>query len=108
MVDASLGGKNGIDVKGYKNLIGTFWQPRFVIIDPKLLASLPEPDLSAGLAEALKHGVIDGEHHLAAIEGIVTPAGTIDRKGLDTVIRLSIELKTSIVGSDERVKGDRR
>ncbi|GAB1457026.1 3-dehydroquinate synthase [Spirochaetota bacterium] len=108
MVDASLGGKNGIDFKGYKNLIGLFNQPRFVLIDPELLSGLPDADLAAGMAEVIKHGIIDGEQHLAAIEWLVSKDGIIERSLLGPVIRQSIELKTSIVSSDERESGDRR
>lgn len=108
MVDASLGGKNGIDFKGYKNLIGTFNQPRFVLIDPELLSGLPDADLAAGMAEAIKQGIIDGEQHLAAIEWLVSKDGVIERSLLGPVIRQSIGLKTSIVSSDERESGDRR
>ena len=53
-VDASVGGKNGVNVAGYKNMVGTFTQPRFVVCDPSLLATLPDREFRAGLAEAAK------------------------------------------------------
>ena len=53
-VDASVGGKNGVNVAGYKNMVGTFTQPRFVVCDPSLLATLPDREFRAGLAEAVK------------------------------------------------------
>ena len=57
-VDASVGGKNGVNVDGYKNMAGTFTQPRFVVCDPALLRTLPEREFRAGLAEAVKAAVI--------------------------------------------------
>jgi len=108
MVDASVGGKNGIDFGGYKNLVGTFSQPRFVQVDTALLASLPEYDLACGLVEAIKHGWLDGEDHFSLVEHAVAKDGTIDRTMLEPVIRASITLKATVVNGDEREAGDRR
>jgi len=108
MVDASVGGKNGIDYHGYKNLIGCFSQPRFVLVDPELLASLPDYDLACGLVEAVKHGVIEGDEHLSLIEQAVSGSGTIDRAALPPVIRRSIALKAAVASADEHEHGDRR
>lgn len=57
-VDASVGGKNGVNVDGYKNMVGIFNQPQFVICDPAMLRTLPDREFRAGLAEALKAGII--------------------------------------------------
>ena len=57
-VDASVGGKNGVNFGGYKNLVGTFSQPQFVICDPLLLKTLPEKEILCGLAEVVKHALI--------------------------------------------------
>lgn len=108
MVDASVGGKNGIDFRGYKNLVGTFNQPRFVLFDPALLASLPAYDLSCGLAEAVKHALIEGGDHLTVIEDALGGKGPVDHRRLGTVIRRSVELKASIANADERESGLRR
>ena len=109
MVDASVGGKNGIDFHGYKNLIGTFSQPVLVIIDPENLTGLPGYDLAGGMAEALKHAIIDGESHFGLIE---QATGSIDfgrpadprrdGKVLEAVIRESVRVKASIVNNDEK------
>ena len=108
MVDASVGGKNGIDYQGYKNLIGSFSQPRFVLVDPELLSSLPDYDLACGLVEAIKHGVIEGDDHLSAIEQAVSGSGKIDRTALAPIIRRSVALKAAVVSADEHERGDRR
>ncbi len=108
MVDASVGGKNGIDYEGYKNLIGSFSQPRFVLVDPELLASLPDYDLACGLVEAIKHGIIEGEEHLSMVERAVAGSGKIDRNLLAPIIRRSIALKAAVASADEHEHGDRR
>ncbi len=108
MVDASIGGKNAIDFRGYKNLIGTFSQPRFVLFDVTLLASLPVYDLACGIAEAVKHAVIDGADHLASIEEALGAKGPADHRRLGAAIRRSVVLKASIVNADERESGLRR
>jgi len=108
MVDASVGGKNGIDYQGYKNLVGTFTQPRFVLVDRTALAELPEPDLAGGLVEAIKHGIIEGDDHLRLIERAVARSGGIDRGALGPIIRRSIELKARVASADERETGERR
>jgi len=108
MVDASVGGKNGIDFQSFKNLVGTFNQPRFVLFDVSLLGSLPAYDLACGLAEAVKHALIEGGDHLPAIEKALGTKGSADHQKLGTVIRRSVELKASIVGADEHESGLRR
>lgn len=108
MVDASVGGKNGIDFGGYKNLIGTFNQPRFVLVDVSVLSSLPAFDLACGMAEAIKHGVIEGDAHLALIERAIRPGGAVDASALPAIVEASIRLKASIVGADEREANARR
>jgi len=60
MIDAAIGGKNGIDFKGYKNLIGSIAQPEHIYIDPGFLHTLPWPEYISGLGEALKHSLIGG------------------------------------------------
>lgn len=61
MVDAAVGGKTGINLGGYKNTIGTFAQPAGVLIDTRFLQTLPERELLNGLAESIKHGIIEGK-----------------------------------------------
>jgi 3-dehydroquinate synthase len=108
MVDASVGGKNGLDYRGRKNLIGCFSQPRFVLVDPSLLSSLPDYELNCGFVEAIKHGVIAGDEHLTMLEQAVAGSGRIDRGALPPLIRLSIGFKAAIAGTDERESGVRR
>jgi 3-dehydroquinate synthase len=106
MVDASIGGKNGVDFGGYKNLVGTINRPRFILCDNTVLESLPAEALSSGLAEMVKHAVIEGSGHLEALEAVCS-SGLPKPASLTDLIRRSAELKTGIAGADEREKGQR-
>jgi len=108
MVDASVGGKNGVDFRGYKNLIGCFSQPRFVLVDTSLLDGLPDDELARGFVEAIKHGVIAGGEHYAAVGRAVDRRGRIRRGELGEVVRLSVELKSAFVEADALELGERR
>src|SRR2546426_11912499 len=68
MIDSSIGGKTGVDVPAGKNLLGAFHQPHLVVADLDLLGSLSAPQLAAGMAEAVKHGVIADRHYFDALE----------------------------------------
>ncbi|MBP7095088.1 MAG: 3-dehydroquinate synthase [Spirochaetia bacterium] len=69
MVDASVGGKNGLDLGSLKNQVGVYRPPREVLVDVALLDTLPDAEFAAGMAEAVKHGVIEGGAHFAFLEG---------------------------------------
>ena len=106
-VDAAVGGKTGVNLRSGKNLLGTFHQPRLVIIDPELLSSLPEREFRAGLYESVKCGVI-GDRRLFNI--FEKHAGEIrkNNKLLLRVIAASVKLKAAVVNADEREGGLRR
>jgi 3-dehydroquinate synthase len=106
MVDASIGGKNGVDFGGYKNLVGTINRPRFILCDTAVLESLPEEALSSGLAEMVKHAVIEGSGHLEALEAVCS-SGLPRPASLTDLVRRSAQLKTAIAGADEREQGQR-
>ena len=115
MVDASVGGKNGIDFGGYKNLIGSFRLPRFVLVDPAVLSTLPARQAASGLVEAVKHAVIEGPEHLALLEqalSVRSPGTPFALPGdpalLEEVLARSIRVKARIVAADFRESGDRR
>jgi 3-dehydroquinate synthase len=107
MVDAAQGGKNGLDFGGRKNLIGSFHKPRFVLVDTACLASLPPCDLACGMAEALKHGVIEGEEHFSLIERRALAGKPLDAEGLEAIVKASIGFKGRIVAADPYEKGQR-
>ncbi len=110
MIDASIGGKTGVDTPAGKNLVGAFHQPAAVIADPNVLRTLPREHLRAGLAEAIKHGVIADERYL---ESVVAFGSTIDAGGsgddaLTDLVATSVEIKASVVRRDEREAGLRK
>lgn len=107
-VDASVGGKNGVNVDGYKNMVGTFTQPRFVICDPTLLRSLPDREFRAGLAEVVKAGIIADAELFERLEHSTFEALRGDADTLSDIISAAIRVKADIVERDERESGDRR
>jgi 3-dehydroquinate synthase len=107
-VDASVGGKTGVNLKAGKNLVGTFHQPRAVLIDPEVLSSLSEREYRAGLYEAIKCGVIGNPSLFATFE---TNREQILKRQPDIVERLiaeSVRLKAHVVSVDEKENGLRR
>ena len=107
-VDASVGGKNGVNVDGYKNMAGTFSQPRFVICDPGMLRTLSGREFRAGLAEVVKAAIIADADLFARIEATTFDDLRSDTDLLTDAVSASIRVKADIVERDERESGDRR
>ena len=107
-VDASVGGKNGVNLDGYKNMVGTFNQPQFVICDPTLLGTLPEREFRAGLAEIVKAGIIADRSLFERLENNSFEALLSDHELLGEIILAAIKVKADIVDRDERESGERR
>jgi 3-dehydroquinate synthase len=107
-VDSSVGGKTGVNHRAGKNLIGAFHQPRLVLIDPATLRTLPRREWLAGLAEAIKYGVIADEDLFAYLESHVEALVNMADEPVSHVVRRSCEIKASVVTRDERESGVRR
>jgi len=107
MIDSSIGGKTGVDVPAGKNLLGAFHQPRLVLADLDTLGSLPPAQLAAGMAEALKHGVIADAAYFAFLEEARHTVAAKDPGALERVVRRSVEIKAAVVAADEREAGRR-
>ncbi len=106
MVDSSVGGKVGVDLPEGKNLVGSFFQPRLVAADLRWLQTLPAREISCGLAEVIKMGLLSGGDYFAALDRIEEArAGDLD--ALQTMILHSILFKARIVAADE-LERDRR
>jgi 3-dehydroquinate synthase len=107
MLDASVGGKTGVDTPHGKNLIGAFHPPAAVAADPLVLRTLPEREYRAGLAEAVKHGLIADAGYFAWLGESAAAIARREETTLATVIRRSVEIKAAVVGEDEREDGRR-
>lgn len=112
MVDASVGGKTGIDFRGRKNLIGAFSQPRRVLADVAFLDTLSDTEFASGMAEVLKHALLAGGDYAALVEGLcgrrpraAEPGG---REALEAIVAGSVAFKAGVVSRDEREAGERR
>jgi 3-dehydroquinate synthase len=107
MIDSSIGGKTGVDVPAGKNLLGAFHQPALVVADLDVLSSLPPPQLAAGIAEAVKHGVIADGDYFGFLEREERAVTAKDPDVLERVVRRSVEIKAAVVSADERETGRR-
>ncbi|MBI5747036.1 MAG: 3-dehydroquinate synthase [Nitrospirae bacterium] len=106
-VDSSVGGKTGLDHKKGKNLIGAFYQPRLVYIDPSVLASLDKREFIAGMAEVIKYGAIADRAFFSFLEKNMDKIRNLDPGAIYKVILRSCEIKAQVVAEDER-EADRR
>src|SRR5450432_2306666 len=106
-LDAAIGGKTGVNLRAGKNLVGTFYQPRIVLIDPATLATLPPREFCAGMYEALKAGVIGNPELFSRLENSSITALRKDKDFLTWVLAESVRLKAEVVSADEK-EGDLR
>ena len=107
-VDASVGGKNGVNFQGYKNIVGVFNQPEFVICDLSLLRTLPDREISCGFAEIVKHAAIADAEMFAYLEGNAARALSLDLSVIEKLVYESVRIKAAVVNRDELEKGERR
>ncbi len=107
-VDASVGGKNGVNFRGYKNIVGVFNQPEFVICDMDLLKTLPAKEIRSGLGEIVKHALIA---NIGLFDFLETHTGNIlnlENSAVERLVHDSIVIKSDIVNQDEKETGVRR
>ncbi|HOD65788.1 MAG TPA: 3-dehydroquinate synthase [candidate division Zixibacteria bacterium] len=107
MVDAAIGGKTGVNHPLGKNLIGAFWQPRFVLCDVGFLPTLPDRELVAGLGEVVKYAGLAGETFLRLLESYLDGGNLLEARSLSRLVRLSVAYKAGVVVRDERESGPR-
>lgn len=110
MIDAAIGGKTGVDTRHGKNLVGAFHQPSLVLTDPLALHTLPAAHRRAGMAEAIKHGVIADESyfHWIAAHGRALLKPALDAAMALRLVGDSVAVKVEVVGGDEREGGRRK
>ncbi len=104
-VDSSVGGKTGINHPLGKNMIGAFYQPKLVLADTETLKTLPARELSAGLAEVIKYGLIRDAEFLAWLEANMDKLRALDPEAISHAIYRSCEIKAQVVAQDEREGG---
>mgnify|MGYP001420741107 CR=1 FL=1 len=107
-VDASVGGKNGINFSGYKNLVGTINQPEFVVCHPDFMKTLPKRELKCGLAEVLKIALVSDENLFSFLKNNRDKIFQLNANILEKVIYEAIRLKSVVVNADEKERGLRR
>jgi 3-dehydroquinate synthase len=107
-VDATVGGKNGVNFKGFKNMVGVFNQPCFVIADINLLKTLPREEVACGLAEIVKHACIVDRDYFDYIENHCDAIGALEPAVMHKLVYDSVVIKADVVNKDEREAGERR
>ena len=111
MIDAAIGGKTGVDTPAGKNLVGAFHPPAVVVADPAALGTLPARELRAGLAEALKHGIVADADYLertVATLPVLLGDGGAASAAMESLVRRSVEIKQATVARDAREAGVRK
>jgi 3-dehydroquinate synthase len=108
MIDASVGGKTGVDVPAGKNLVGAFHPPALVLADPEVLATLPADERAQGLVEAFKHGAVLDASYFEELADRVAPALVADPRVAQALVARSVALKAAVVEADEREGGVRQ
>jgi 3-dehydroquinate synthase len=104
-VDSAVGGKTGVNLPEGKNLVGAFYPPKLVLVDPEILDTLPPREFRSGLAEVIKYGVIADSKLFAFLEQSIKRILARDSRALEHIIRRSIEIKARVVSRDERESG---
>lgn len=105
MVDSAIGGKTGVNLPFGKNLVGAFHQPRAVIADPDVLATLPARDVRGGMAEVIKYGVISDAELFGYLEANTPACLALEPVAMTRVIADSARIKADVVSADEREGG---
>ena len=106
-LDAAIGGKTGVNLRAGKNLVGTFYQPELVLIDPATLKTLPQREFRAGMYEAIKAGIIGNPQLFGELAQLSIKRLREDAKAVTHAISESVRLKADVVSADER-EGDQR
>ncbi len=103
--DSSIGGKTGVDFEGSKNMVGAFYQPRFVYINVNTLCTLPRRELSSGLAEVIKHGLILNSEFYDYLNYNMSKIFKFEENTLQYITKMNCTIKKGVVEQDERESG---
>ncbi|MHB8103923.1 MAG: 3-dehydroquinate synthase [Dehalococcoidales bacterium] len=105
MVDSAIGGKTAVNHDSLKNMVGTFYQPRFVVADVDTLKTLPEVELSNGMGEVIKHAVIHDKNFFSYLQNNMAAAIALNTDVLESIVEKNARIKAAVVGSDEKETG---
>ena len=105
--DSSIGGKTGVDFKGYKNMVGAFYMPRLVYMNLSVLNSLPAREFSSGFAEIMKHGLIKDQRFYMWLIDNMYEIQERDPETLTKMLKRSCEIKRAVVEADPKEQGER-
>jgi 3-dehydroquinate synthase len=108
MIDASVGGKTGVDVAAGKNLVGAFHAPRLVVVDPDVVRTLPRHERAQGLVEAFKHGAILDAAYFGRLQERLSALLAAEPEAAEDAVLRSVEIKAQVVSEDEREGGYRQ
>jgi 3-dehydroquinate synthase len=108
MVDSSIGGKTGINFNDRKNIVGTFYQPEFVLVDYSFLNTLPESELLSGAGEILKYAYLADKHFYSLVSDSLNNIIELNEDTLEKIIPVCIDIKANIVTVDEKESGIRK
>lgn len=108
MVDASIGGKTGVNFEDYKNIIGTFKQPDSLIIDPSFLSTLPQAEFKSGFGEIIKYAFLINEEFFETVKEYYSSAKSLSDYDIAGLIEICVSFKASVVKSDEKESGIRK
>ncbi len=108
MVDSSIGGKTGINFHNWKNIVGTFYQPEFVLVDYSFLKTLPESELESGVGEILKYAYLADKQFYTQVSTSISDVLELKKDALEKIISICISIKANIVTDDERESGVRK
>jgi 3-dehydroquinate synthase len=106
-VDSSVGGKTGVNLPGGKNMVGSFYQPVAVIVDPQVLGTLPARELRAGMAEVIKYGIINDSEFFSFLESNMSSILQLNAESISQVITQCCRIKADIISQDETEQGIR-
>lgn len=107
MVDSSIGGKTGVDFRGYKNMVGAFYMPALVYVNISALKTLDSRQVSAGMGEIIKHGLIRDIDYFWQLEANADKIMTLDTEAVTDMIFRSQKIKKQVVENDPKEKGER-
>lgn len=107
LVDSSVGGKTGMNMKEGKNLLGAFHQPKAVIAETGFLETLPSREISAGLAEIIKHGLLADANYFDEVERDIEKLRALDHEAIARIVARSCQIKANVVAKDTKEKGER-